>query len=588
LSVKDYEGASEILGPLTQPVNRVYWNRLLGKKDRRTVSLVTLAYTATVFGFIGYLVWPSHMPLTSGHTSGYAVLAWFGFGLIVALQVVQYLATVSNLHFALKAQTPTPMMPPVARYAMLTTIVPSKEPWEVALATMKVMATQRVPAGSTLDIWVLDEGNDPQIIADCEKYGFNHFSRKGVPHWNQETGPLKAKTKHGNHNAWREAHSAKYDFVSQMDPDHCPIDDQFLYRCAGYFHDPDVAFTVVPQAYGNAEDGLVAKGAGQLAYLFHGVIQPGTNGMGAPVLIGTNHIFRVSAWDQIGGYQDCIIEDHLTAMRVPTETNPVTGNRWKGIYSSDILTTGEGPNTWTDFFSQQARWAYGIFEIATKKTPKMWKRLDWHQRLSFASLQFFYPSTAATWLMGNTLSSLYLVGGVTSSRLQFIPWLCFFLVSNVLGLSVSLWLRRFNLMPHERASYNWTGMLLNLVTTPVYLAAGFQQLTGRNLVYKVTAKGRLSSGDSLQTFRLQIGWAAFAIFIQVAGLLQGHDYLPLYVWANITLAASLAPIAIWFFGARRTHEVFHPVDLDPVVRIPAQDVEGEYAALVTEAAVEKE
>ena len=65
----------------------------------------------------------------------------------------------------------------------------------------------------------------------------------------------------------------------------------------------------------------VARGAAQLAYLFHGIIQRGGNGHDAPLLIGTNHLYRPTAFAQIGGYQDCIIEDHLTSMAIYTAVN---------------------------------------------------------------------------------------------------------------------------------------------------------------------------------------------------------------------------------------------------------------------------
>jgi cellulose synthase/poly-beta-1,6-N-acetylglucosamine synthase-like glycosyltransferase len=77
--------------------------------------------------------------------------------------------------------------------------------------------------------------------------------------------------------------------------------------------------------------------------------------MGSPLLIGTNHVYRVNTFTQIGGYQDSIIEDHLTAMLVYATKNPETHMYWKGVYTPDILSVGEGPTSFTDFFNQQKR-----------------------------------------------------------------------------------------------------------------------------------------------------------------------------------------------------------------------------------------
>ncbi len=572
MSVHEYKGASELLGPL-QPNNGVVdYRPLLKSRERIYVRLLTFIFVLSSVAFTTYLAWPGNVPDLTGRGLIYSMIAVAGIILIVGLQIIQLIGTCTTLNFALRGKLPVPMEPEAGlRIAMLTTIVPSKEPWEQARDTMLMFQQQIVPEGTVVDAWILDEGDDPDIKADCERLGFYHFSRKGVERWNRKRGEFRAKTKHGNHNAWRDMFEHDYDIVTQMDPDHRPLESRdFLQRLTGYFSDPDVAFVVAPQVYGNAEEGVVAKGAAELAYLFHGVIQPGANGMDAPLLIGTNHAFRPAAWHQLGGYQDCIIEDHLTAMQVPAAINPETGNHWKGVYTPDILTAGEGPNTWTDFFSQQKRWAYGIFEILTGKTPKMWRQLSWSQRVSFASMQYHYPSVGLTWLAGNMVSAFYLIGGVTAIRLNMAVWSTLFVTTNFLSLFVFFWLRRFNLVEHERKSLGLAGMLLNLVTTPVYLGAGLLQLAGRPLTFKVTAKGRLASGDTLGTFRLHLWWAVFAAITMVAGLVQGHLFPVLYVWMSLTLAITLTPVALWAFGRR--NDLSHAVT--PTTAAPAMVTAG--------------
>lgn len=561
-----YDGKGEILGPLQPISNTVRYRKTLSRPDRLKLTGMAIAYLVTILSFITYLAWPSHYPiLHHGHNLGHIfwnVGAISGLVLIISLQVITLLQTCSVLLFTGKAQDPIPMQyPPGLHVAMLTTIVPSKEPFEIA-ERMLTRAQQFRLDGGTVDVWLLDEQNDPDIRAKCAELGINHFSRAGVEKWNTteirrrnkgllfwhreiQNMPNRAKTKHGNHNAWREMHEHKYDLVGQADPDHAALEGgEFFHRNAGYFNDPDVAYIVSPQVYAN-HDNWIARGAAQLTYIFHGIIQRGTNGLGAPILIGTNHIYRPKAWKQIGGYQDCIIEDHLTAMILPTKVNPVTGNRWKGVYSADITTAGEGPTSWADFFSQQARWAYGIFEIATRFTPKALPKLTRSQRLSFMAMQFFYPSVSATWALGNALSALYLLFGVTSSRLNPLAWFLLFSTSLMLGLSLTFWLRKFNLVEFERKSWGMTGMALNLFTTPVYLAAGVQQLLGRNLVYKVTAKGSKATGDTLATFHVHLKWIAFALTCMGVGFFTGHHYASLYIWMSLTILYCLAPMGVW-------------------------------------------
>jgi len=192
----------------------------------------------------------------------------------------------------------------------------------------------------------------------------------GIAAWNTASGPYRAKTKQGNENSWRAAHEVGYDIVGQMDPDHVP-EPWFLERTVGYFTDSDTAFVVAPQIYGNGDRSWIARGAGQLESIFQALVQRGVNGMGAPLLIGTNHLYRTKCWQQIGGYQDAIIEDHLTAMAVYGAVNPATGNRWRRRLHPDILAVGEGPTMFTDWFVQQMRWSWGMWQIISRHSARM-------------------------------------------------------------------------------------------------------------------------------------------------------------------------------------------------------------------------
>jgi cellulose synthase/poly-beta-1,6-N-acetylglucosamine synthase-like glycosyltransferase len=500
-----------------------------------------------VAALTGFLLLPGEFPTLLPGQYVRDVITAFGLFTMVLLQLIVALRTWVLTYFAAGARDPIPMTArPGLRVAVLTTIVPGKEPVELVMTTLRAM--KRVRHDGQLDVWLLDEGDDPEVRRRCEVLGVRHFSRKGHPDWNQPEGQYRAKTKHGNHNAWRAAHELNYDVVAQMDPDHVPYPN-FLQRTLGYFTDPDTAFVVAPQVYANLSESFVARGAAELAYLFHGIIQRGGNGYGAPLLIGTNHLYRPQVFRQIGGYQDCIIEDHLTSMVIYSTINPDTGQTWKGVYTPDILAVGEGPATYADFFSQQKRWAYGIWEIARRHSPRIFVKLPtrW-QRLTFFALQSHYPTTALSWVSGVFLSVVYLVGGVTVTRLPATIWAALFVANIVAGFTFFQFTRRFNLVEHERRSWGLRGMALELVTAPIYVAAAVAQLTGRPLAYVVTAKGAAATGDTLRTFRPHAGWAAAAAASLLAGRVLGHDYPALYVWAGITLLICIAPIGYLLAG----------------------------------------
>jgi cellulose synthase (UDP-forming) len=555
--------ATEVTGPLQPAGSTVRYRDALTPRQRRKVLALGWLHISLAVALAGYLLLPSNLPrLEAGPVVDVAVVT--GLVLMVLLQLVAAVRTWTITYHAGRARDPIPMRPQAGlRVAVLTTIVPGKEPIELVMATLRAML--RIRHDGVLDVWLLDEGDDPEVRRRCEAIGVRHFSRKGRPEWNQASGPFRARTKHGNHNSWRVDHELDYDVVAQMDPDHIPFPN-FLERTLGYFSDPDVAFVVAPQVYGNLIESFVARGAAELAYIFHGIIQRGGNGHDAPLLIGTNHLYRPAAFRQIGGYQDCIIEDHLTAMLVYAAVNEETGRNWKGVYTPDIIAVGEGPATFSDFFSQQKRWAYGMWEIVRRHSPTVFPRMRTaQQRRSFLALQTHYPTTAVTWVSGVLLSSLYLFGGVTVTHLPLLQWGLLFGANLFVGLVFAFCMRRFNLVEHERRSWGVTGMLLDLVTAPVYVAAAAAQLAGRPLTYVVTAKGSAATRDSWRSFRPHLLWGGLSVTAMGTGWLSGHHYPALYIWAGLTTVICFAPLAAVWAGGGLERLPVRSVALRPVV-----------------------
>jgi cellulose synthase (UDP-forming) len=351
-----YLACDEITGPLQAAdaeVSGVRYRRLLDFRARRRLGWLVVLNLAATATFIVWLALPERLPGLSpfgvpGHIAGRVA-----FYTIVAVEILRFLQVGVLWIFARKACDPVPLEPPTgSRVAVLTTIVPAKEPIAMVAKTLKAM--KEIEHDCEIDVWILDEGDDPAVKRVADELGIKHFSRKGRPEFNQPKGAYRARSKAGNHNAWRAENEWQYDFVAQMDPDHVPL-KSFLKRTLGYFIDPDIAFVVAPQVYCNRFDGFVARASAVQGYVFHGIIQRGGNGLGAPLLIGTNHIYRTAAWGQVGGYQDCVIEDHLTSLHVHSHSNPCTNLRWRGVYTPDIIARGDGPRTWTDYFNQQKR-----------------------------------------------------------------------------------------------------------------------------------------------------------------------------------------------------------------------------------------
>ncbi|MHA2788813.1 glycosyltransferase family 2 protein [Corynebacterium sp. S7] len=535
-----YENSTDLTGTLRNST-KVTYRRVLNGRTR-----------------VGLHIWGLIMLITS-----LALLGWIAFGaavnpsplvivaavLMALIELIRIFQSVTLWIFARHAHDPVPMKPvPGLRVAVHTTIVPGKEPFDLVAKTLLAMKEIRYEGGS-VDVWLLDEGNEPYIARWCQENGIHHFSRKDIEEWNQPSGQFKAKTKHGNLNSFHAAHGHEYDIVAQMDPDHVPS-PEFLERSLGYFADPSVGFVVAPQVYGNIKESFIAHASAVQSYIFHGVIQRGANGLNAPLLIGTNHLIRTQALRDVGGYADNIIEDHLTSMALFSTKNEA-GELWKGVYTPDILSVGEGPTTFSDYFSQQQRWAYGIWDIAIAHSPRTLRKMPKNQAGMFVMLQSFYPSVALTWVLSIILTGLYLTGFVHGRPMT--EWLIFWVLSMTSTLGFFFWLRRFNLVEHERKDLGLSGMLLQLMCIPVYVRAGFQAVLRRKLKYAVTAKGDLASPDSLRTFGSHFGWAAVALVmlgVSFAGL--GSTFFGVRFWIMWVIFVCLLGPTVWMgMNARR-------------------------------------
>jgi cellulose synthase (UDP-forming) len=534
-----YKSGSAIAGRLTTN-KTVQFKNIMTKQERRTLSLFAVLTLTTCTGLFVFVI-------STLLSVRFSAILLFAMLLVLAVELVRLMLTVTVLIFAYFAKDPVPMhVPKGLKVAVLTTIVPGKEPFNLVAETLLEMKRINPGKGNTLDVWLLDEGNDSYIKAECKKMGVNHFSRKGVAEWNTGPGPFRTKTKHGNHNAWRSMHENKYDIVAQMDPDHVPKKN-FLSRTLGYFTDPDVAFVVAPQVYGNLKENWIANASACQSYIFHGIIQRGGNGLNAPLLIGTNHLYRVAALRQIGGYQDSIIEDHLTSMTL-TGTLRTEGHYWKGVYTPDLLAIGEGPTSFTDYFNQQKRWAYGIWEIASKHTSKAVGKMTKRQALTFTMLQFFYPSLAVAWVLGTVITLLFsglIYQFPALGPLFAVLWLYSFISS----LGLFLWLRRFNLMDHEREDYCLQGMALTMMCIPVYVSAAWQAFIHKPLTYAVTAKGNLTSPDSLRTFMPHIQWLTYNLALLDVFYLAGSQIKATSIyWTIANALLCLSPILVYLYG----------------------------------------
>ncbi|GHF36574.1 glycosyl transferase [Streptomyces mashuensis] len=560
----DYEHYSRLAGPLTDPgppgagPYRVRYRSLLADEPHRIRAALLLGAAPVVsLGLLIWLMQPAHWTRRDdapGWLRALDVVMLVSIGLI---ELFRTLNVTSNAHATLVARDPIPVVPESGtRVAFLTSYVPGKEPLDMVTRTLE--AAVRVRHRGPVDVWLLDEGDDPEARAVCARLGVRHFTRKGVEKWNRPTGPHRARTKHGNYNAWLDAHGDDYDFFASVDTDHVPLPN-FLERMLGYFRDPDVAFVVGPQVYGNY-DAAVTKAAESQQFLFHALIQRAGNRYGTPMFVGTNNAVRISALKSIGGLYDSITEDMATGFELHRHRNPGTGRRWRSVYTPDVLAVGEGPGAWTDFFTQQLRWSRGTYETILKQYWKAPFSLPPGPFLNYTLMVIYYPMTAINWMLGALSCALFLGLGASGIQIDSEIWMMLYSDAAALQIGLYIWNRRHNVSPHEpEGSGGLAGMVMSALSAPIYARSLMDAVLRRKSRFVVTPKGDSASPDTLfGTFRIHLFF--FVVFggSLVASFVLGHTHVAMRTWATLALLITVAPVVAWAWTEHRARRPLAP------------------------------
>ncbi len=578
---------STLAGPLTKIKNKDYSVTFKKLVDQDTsfnkywARAVAYGALCLVILFNAIALHPSHWiirirPDSDQRLMNLIMLICLGF-----LQAFVLIGTLSAARSTVKARNPMPVTPPKKlRVAFVTTRAPG-EPIELVENTLRAACRVQYKRG-LVDVWLLDETDEPELKALCEKLGVRHFSRKGIEQWNtpkpeskvlakvvagrilwaatfgrkapyqKQPTPnafLAARTKHGNFNAWRAylaQNSIAYDILAGVDTDHVP-QPNYLQRVLGYFRDPNVAYVVGPQVYGNYTsglNGLVTRWAESQASFFQSTIQRAGNASTSPMFVGTNYAVRMPVLDQIGGFQPCITEDMATGLAIHSNRNPETNKRWKSIYTPDVLAIGEGPDSWGPYFTQQWRWAAGTFDTWRKSVWRVFYKLTFPAMVHYFLMLTYYPIAAMTWLLGFISSIVYLITGATAILAPWSVFVSLYGMTVVMQMSLYFWNRRFNVSPHEpQGSYGVAGMMASVVTAPIYFSALTGILLGKKASFVVTTKGG-SNLDRLKTFKTHIIWSLLLIGFITYGYRHDHTHPAMMIWIYTLLAICLLPVVL--------------------------------------------
>lgn len=299
-----------------------------------------------------------------GEYPGLYAVASIGVAYLIAVWVTPWLSLA-------RMTRPVPMPPPPGlRVAVVTTFVPAEESLDLLEHSLAALVALDYPHES----WVLDEGDLPEVRALCERLGARHFTRKGRPEYQSESGRFAARTKFGNLNAWlAEPLSVDYDVLVSFDPDHVP-ERRYLTRTLGYLADPHVGYVQAPQFFYNQDASFIARGAAEESYEFYSSLQMANHAFGEPAITGSHVVYRMTALRALGGFPPHDAEDlYLTLL--------FSASPWRGVYVPEVLAMGTTPVDWTGYLRQQRRWARALIDLKLRVYPRLARRMTPGERI---------------------------------------------------------------------------------------------------------------------------------------------------------------------------------------------------------------
>lgn len=304
--------------------------------------------------------------------------AAFGYGLLAAeiYTVLVLLLSYFQSAWPLKRK-PVPLPDDVSLWPSVDVFIPTyNEPIEVVSQTALTALSHDWPA-DRINIYVLDDGNRPELKQFCEQAGVGYITRDNNRH-----------AKAGNINEALKKTDGEY--VAIFDCDHVPT-RSFLQVVMGWFlRDPNLAMLQTPHVFFSPdplEQNLeVFKKVPNEGKLFYGLTQDGNDLWNAAFFCGSCAVLRRSALLDVGGVAvESVTEDALTALKMNCKG-------YSTAYLAVPLAAGLATESLSRHVGQRIRWARGMAQIFRSHNPLLLKGLSWPQRLCYASaaLHFFY------------------------------------------------------------------------------------------------------------------------------------------------------------------------------------------------------
>jgi cellulose synthase (UDP-forming) len=314
--------------------------------------------------------------------------------------------------------------------------------------------------------WLLDDRRDPALARLAERLGAGYLTRSD--HNDAKAGNVNAALAHTDG-----------DIIVIFDTDHIP-QPNFLQQTLGCFADPKVGFVQVMPTFSNNRQGWVARAAIETSLDFYNATSKGMDGFQSVTKMGSNSLIRRSALASIGGYQPGLAEDLATSIALHAAG-------WRSRYVAEPLAPGLAPPDLSAWFTQQFKWARGVFEVLLTTYPRVFGCLKWGQRLSYAVRTTNYLVGPIIFVhLAVTIAVLF--GGDQAAQTSLQQYFIHLTPLAFLEMIIrSLALRRWRHASAPTESL-WRAFILIYVSWPVYTLAWIMAVLRLPLSFRPTPK----------------------------------------------------------------------------------------------------
>lgn len=316
----------------------------------------TTAYTALIAETI-YILW---LPF---HIVGLAGCLYYVLELSLCVLFYLFLYNHANRRYALSGGT-------YSLRSFVDVLIPTVNESVSTLRRTLRAATQLWYPNKT--IYVLDDGNRPAVRRLAQTLGCIYLSRPDA-----RTRRFKA----ANLNYGLGQSQGTY--VLTLDADH-QVAAEMVDDLLGHFKDPTVAFVATRQGFS------VPAGSFNHDHTFYEYMQSGKQANNAAISCGSGVIYRRTALEAIGGFQEWnLVEDLYTSFVFHTRG-------YTSVYSGQRYSRGHAPEDLPTICKQRWVWAYDTLRLFIWRSP-LWQRgLTFRQRLHYFEIGYGYIVSAVT------------------------------------------------------------------------------------------------------------------------------------------------------------------------------------------------